>query len=97
MTASSYSSYPSYYARLNVRYGWRATTRNKKQWLQLDLRTIKKITAVATQGFYAGSYWVTTYKLTHSIDRLHWVTIKENGIDKVTRTIGVENFCKLFQ
>ncbi|XP_031551872.1 lactadherin-like, partial [Actinia tenebrosa] len=84
MTASSAHSddLAPYKGRINTEgCGWLANVQNKKQWLQIDLRTVKKVTAVVTQGEF-DDYWVTAYKLNHSVDAVHWVTVKKNGIEK---------------
>ena len=61
-------------ARLNQRSGhgsigaWYARHNNQKQWLQVDLGRVTKVTGCATQGRYDGHQWVTRYKISYSKD-----------------------------
>lgn len=45
---------------------------NKYQWLQIDLGERTEITAVATQGGYGSSDWVTNYLLMFSDSGRNW-------------------------
>lgn len=45
---------------------------NKYQWLQIDLGERTEITAVATQGGYGSSDWVTSYLLMFSDSGRNW-------------------------
>lgn len=45
---------------------------NKYQWLQIDLGERTEITAVATQGGYGSSDWVTSYLLMFSDSGQNW-------------------------
>lgn len=81
-----------YRARINAGYGW-LTSGRKNQYLQVDLRTIKKITAVATQGSPKG-YWVKTYKLSYSVtgDNKHWSFFNITGETKVYEIVALYRF-----
>ena len=46
--------------------GWSPLVSHKYQWLQIDLGERMEITAVATQGGYGSSNWVTSYLLMFS-------------------------------
>ncbi|XP_027059482.1 neurogenic locus Notch protein-like [Pocillopora damicornis] len=46
--------------------GWSAKYNNAKQWLQIDLGALFRVTAVATQGRSNYNQWVTKYKLQYS-------------------------------
>ncbi|EPY72503.1 hypothetical protein CB1_002137002 [Camelus ferus] len=53
----------------------------KNQWLQTDLGERVKVTAVATQGRYGGSDWVTSYVLMSSDSGRNWKQYQqEEGI-----------------
>ncbi|KAJ7358755.1 hypothetical protein OS493_021531 [Desmophyllum pertusum] len=52
---------------------WCANTENKAQYLQVDLKEVRNISGVATQGSAMGS-WVTEYMLNYSTDGLQWET-----------------------
>ncbi|OWK16571.1 hypothetical protein Celaphus_00003954 [Cervus elaphus hippelaphus] len=52
--------------------GWSPLVSNKYQWLQIDLGERMEITAVATQGGYGSSNWVTSYLLMFSDSGRNW-------------------------
>nr|XP_058899699.1 contactin-associated protein-like 4 isoform X6 [Kogia breviceps] len=69
------SSHGPGFARLNRRDGaggWSPLVSNKYQWLQIDLGERMEITAVATQGGYGSSNWVTSYLLMSSDSGRNW-------------------------
>nr|XP_006007056.1 PREDICTED: contactin-associated protein-like 4 [Latimeria chalumnae] len=69
------SSHSPGFAKLNRREGaggWSPMLSNKYQWLQIDLGERTEITAVATQGTYGSSDWVTSYLLMFSDTGRNW-------------------------
>ncbi|ELK14425.1 Contactin-associated protein-like 3, partial [Pteropus alecto] len=52
--------------------GWTPFVSNKYQWLQIDLGERMEVTAVATQGRYGSSDWVTNYLLMFSDGGRNW-------------------------
>uniref|UniRef100_A0A3B5MXX6 Uncharacterized protein n=1 Tax=Xiphophorus couchianus TaxID=32473 RepID=A0A3B5MXX6_9TELE len=52
--------------------GWSPLSSDRYQWLQVDLGERTKITAVATQGRYGSSDWLTSYQLTFSDTGHNW-------------------------
>ncbi|XP_036451045.1 contactin-associated protein-like 5 [Colossoma macropomum] len=63
------------YAKLNRRDGaggWSPLDLNKYQWLEINLEERTEITAVATQGRYGSSDWVTSYLLMFSDTGHNW-------------------------
>ncbi|XP_057567734.1 contactin-associated protein-like 4 isoform X7 [Hippopotamus amphibius kiboko] len=69
------SSHGPGFARLNRRDGaggWSPLVSNQYQWLQIDLGERMEITAVATQGGYGSSDWVTSYLLMFSDSGGNW-------------------------
>ncbi|KAM6225094.1 contactin-associated protein-like 4 isoform 2-T2 [Rhynchocyon petersi] len=68
------SSHGPGFARLNRRDagGWSPLVSNKYQWLQVDLGERMEVTAVATQGGYGSSNWVTSYLLMFSDSGRNW-------------------------
>ncbi|XP_058520148.1 contactin-associated protein-like 5 [Ochotona princeps] len=62
-------------AQLNRRVGtggWSPANSSAQQWLQMDLGNRVEITAVATQGRYGSSDWVTSYSLMFSDTGHNW-------------------------
>uniref|UniRef100_A0A665XFZ5 Contactin associated protein like 3 n=1 Tax=Echeneis naucrates TaxID=173247 RepID=A0A665XFZ5_ECHNA len=69
------SSHAPGFAKLNRREGaggWSPLTSDRYQWLQVDLGERTKITAVATQGRYGSSDWLTSYLLMFSDTGHNW-------------------------
>ncbi|XP_016858805.1 contactin-associated protein-like 5 isoform X1 [Homo sapiens] len=67
-------------AQLNWRVGtggWSPADSNAQQWLQMDLGNRVEITAVATQGRYGSSDWVTSYSLMFSDTGRNWKQYKQ--------------------
>ncbi|XP_044938972.1 contactin-associated protein-like 3 [Mustela putorius furo] len=52
--------------------GWSPLVSDKYQWLQVDLGERMEVTAVATQGGYGSSDWVTSYVLMFSDGGRNW-------------------------
>lgn len=52
--------------------GWSPLESNEQQWLQVDLGDRVEIVAVATQGRYGSSDWVTNYALMFSDTGRNW-------------------------
>ncbi|XP_036110086.1 contactin-associated protein-like 5 isoform X2 [Molossus molossus] len=62
-------------AQLNWRVGtggWSPEDSDARQWLQMDLGSRVEVTAVATQGRYGSSDWVTSYSLMFSDTGHNW-------------------------
>ena len=88
--SSSYSSYyKPHFARLRgLKRGWTpllADRDSKNSFLQIDLRAVYSICAVATQGEHGNDFdeWTKSYKLQFSLNGSTWAYYKENGTDKV--------------
>ncbi|XP_055457438.1 contactin-associated protein like 5-1-like isoform X1 [Psammomys obesus] len=67
-------------AQLNWRMGtggWSPADSNDQQWLQVDLGNRVEITAVAMQGRYGSSDWVTSYRLMFSDTGHNWQQYKQ--------------------
>ncbi|XP_029394544.1 contactin-associated protein like 5-2 [Mus pahari] len=79
-------------AQLNGRMGtggWSPADSSAHQWLQLDLGNRVEITAVATQGRYGSSDWVTSYSLIFSDTGHNWQQYKQE--DSIWTFIGNMN------
>ena len=57
--------------RLNARYGWLAASNTLGQFMQIDLRKVKTVSGVVTQGRQDWYEWVTAFA----------VQVSENGAD----------------
>ncbi|XP_040593711.1 contactin-associated protein-like 5 isoform X2 [Mesocricetus auratus] len=79
-------------AQLNWRMGtggWSPADSNAQQWLQMDLGNRVEITAVATQGRYGSSDWVTSYRLMFSDTGHNWQQYKQE--DSIWTFVGNMN------
>ncbi|MEQ2236961.1 Contactin-associated protein-like 3B, partial [Ilyodon furcidens] len=78
------SSHAPGFAKLNRRDGaggWSPLSSDRYQWLEVDLGERTKITAVATQGRYGSSDWLTSYQLMFSDTGHNWKQYRqEEGI-----------------
>lgn len=61
---------------------------SKYQWLEIDLGERTEVTAVATQGRYGSSDWVTRYHLMFSDTGHNWKQFQQEG------SIGVSSSFK---
>ncbi|XP_072219994.1 contactin-associated protein-like 4 [Leuresthes tenuis] len=69
------SSHAPGFAKLNRRDGaggWSPLVSDRYQWLEVDLGERTRITAVATQGRYGSSDWLTSYLLMFSDTGHNW-------------------------
>ncbi|XP_061115770.1 contactin-associated protein-like 5 [Conger conger] len=70
------------FAKLNRRDGaggWSPLESNKYQWLQIDFGQRTDIRAIATQGRYGSSDWVTSYLLMFSDSSRNWKQYRQEG------------------
>lgn len=65
--------------------GWSARHNNHRQWIQVDLRRIIKLTVISTQGRKLAKQWVTRYTVSYSVDCVHFVPYKQRDRLKVWR------------
>ncbi|XP_072544922.1 contactin-associated protein-like 2a [Salminus brasiliensis] len=76
------SGYAPGYAKLNRRGGaggWSPLDSDHYQWLQVDLGSRKQVTAIATQGRYSSSDWITRYRLLYSDTGRNWKPYHQDG------------------
>lgn len=81
ITASSSISYrPAHDARLDSTTSVWAPKYLNNQWLQVDMRKMVEIHAIATQGHFSLPRWVKTYTLQYSNDGLVYTDYKDGRI-----------------
>lgn len=96
ITASSYkrSWWGDYWkpslARLNAQgrvNAWQAQANNHKQWLQIDLLKVKKVTAIVTQGCksLSSEMYVKAYTVQYSDQGVQWKSYRQKSsmVDKI--------------
>jgi len=82
--ANNHVGYRPQNARLNdtsKEANWSAAANNKDQWIQVDLGSIVKVKAVATQGRHSWDQWVTAYRIGYSLDGRNWSFYRQDGRD----------------
>ncbi|XP_063300366.1 retinoschisin [Pelobates fuscus] len=99
-----YSSWTPNKARLNGQgFGcaWLAKIQDNGQWLQIDLRDVKVISGIMTQGRCDIDEWTTKYSVQYRLDEtLNWVYYKDQtGNNRVfygnsDRSSTVQNFLR---
>ncbi|XP_055979905.1 contactin-associated protein-like 2 [Sorex fumeus] len=75
-------SYSPGYAKINKRGGaggWSPSDSDHYQWLQVDFGNRKQISAIATQGRYSSSDWVTQYRMLYSDTGRNWKPYHQDG------------------
>ncbi|XP_029391390.1 contactin-associated protein-like 2 isoform X1 [Mus pahari] len=81
-SSSLSSSYAPGYAKINKRGGaggWSPSDSDHYQWLQVDFGNRKQISAIATQGRYSSSDWVTQYRMLYSDTGRNWKPYHQDG------------------
>ncbi|PFX25811.1 Nidogen-1 [Stylophora pistillata] len=80
----NHARYGASRARLHLKewpQGWNAQQFDLSPWLQIDLDTVRTVTAAATQGYgeEKEKQWVKTYELMTSVDGERWTVYREGG------------------
>ena len=80
-------------ARLNRPSGggktgaWSSKTNDANQWIQVTFSENTEVTQVGIQGRYDYDQWVTKFKVSYSLDGLHFTTQSK------VRYIDLKNYC----
>uniref|UniRef100_A0A8I5NAL2 F5/8 type C domain-containing protein n=1 Tax=Papio anubis TaxID=9555 RepID=A0A8I5NAL2_PAPAN len=90
-----YSSWTANKARLNSQgFGcaWLSKFQDSSQWLQIDLKEIKVISGILTQGRCDIDEWMTKYSVQYRTDeRLNWIYYKDQtGNNRAQRQTAIE-------
>lgn len=84
----NHARYGASRARLHLKewpQGWNAQKFDLSPWLQIDLGTVRTVTAAATQGYgeEKEKQWVKTYELMTSVDGERWTVYREGGRKRI--------------
>jgi len=83
-SSSAYNGrYTAPNGRLHKPFCWIARHNNHNQWFKVDFLRTTTVRKIVTQGRRDANQWVTRYKLTYSLDTLHWPTYRQRSQDKV--------------
>ncbi|XP_055445388.1 contactin-associated protein-like 2 [Bubalus kerabau] len=81
-SSSMSGSYSPGYAKINKRGGaggWSPSDSDHYQWLQVNFGNRKQLSAIATQGRYSSSDWVTQYRMLYSDTGRNWKPYHQDG------------------
>ncbi|XP_061732556.1 macrophage mannose receptor 1 isoform X2 [Nerophis ophidion] len=77
--SSSMGSYTPNKARLNGNSCWRPLGNPAGSWIQVHLGQKRKVTGIVIQGCPNNDYWVTRFKMQHSMDGWTWTDYTADG------------------
>ncbi|XP_055010163.1 macrophage mannose receptor 1 [Boleophthalmus pectinirostris] len=66
-------------ARLNGNSCWMPSGVPSSSWIQVNLGQTKKVTGIVIQGCPQNDYWVTKFKVQHSVDEVIWKDYTADG------------------
>eukprot|EP00064_Thunnus_orientalis_P014935 superscaffoldBa00002682_g14983 len=100
-SSESSFSYAAHNAKLNRRDGaggWSPMVTDREPWLQVDLRDRMEVTAVATQGRYDSSDWVSSYLLLYSDTGQAWKQYRqEDSVGTVIENLDLDSYRQVLQ
>ena len=67
---------------------WCSNSRQRGEWLKIDLARKMIVTNIATQGRPDTNTWVRSYKISFSQDDHKWEVYKEHGVEKVKEDLS---------
>ncbi|ELU01008.1 hypothetical protein CAPTEDRAFT_195559 [Capitella teleta] len=80
--SSIYSeSYSPAHSRLTATSSWLRVYSDSEPWLQVEFEASMPIIAIDTKGY--SSYYVTEYKISHSMDGLTWIWYENDASPRV--------------
>ncbi|KAM6975835.1 uncharacterized protein LKV04_015092 [Tautogolabrus adspersus] len=77
--SSSMGGFSPSQARLNGNSCWRPSGSASSSWIQVNLGQTRKITGIVIQGCPQYDYWVTKFKIQHSMDGTTWTDHTPDG------------------
>ncbi len=96
ITASSFygGGYEPWRGRLfdlSTTANWSAQTNDANQYLQIDLGKVRPVDAILTQGRHNANQWVTSYRLSYSLDGNTWIDYPPVLTGNTNQTTVVKN------
>ncbi|XP_074546917.1 uncharacterized protein LOC141805663 [Halichoeres trimaculatus] len=77
--SSSIGGFSASQARLNGNSCWRPSGSVTSSWIQVNLGQTRKVTGIVIQGCPQSDYWVTKFKIQHSMDGATWTDYTADG------------------
>lgn len=62
---------------------WSSKTNDANQWIQVTFCEVTKVTKVGIQGRYDYDQWVTKFKVSYSLDGVHFTTQSKVSLIKL--------------
>ncbi|XP_015756081.1 PREDICTED: uncharacterized protein LOC107335265 [Acropora digitifera] len=82
-SSSAYNArYTAPNGRLHGAFCWIARYNNRNQWFKVDFGQSTTIRKIVTQGRKDANQWVKQYRLSYSLDTLHWAVYRQRSQDK---------------
>ncbi|KAM8828848.1 secretory phospholipase A2 receptor isoform 3-T3 [Spinachia spinachia] len=66
-------------ARLNGNSCWRPSGSPTSSWIQVNLGQTRKVTGIVVQGCPQNDFWLTEFKIQHSMDETSWTDYTADG------------------
>ncbi|KAF5909901.1 contactin-associated protein-like 5, partial [Clarias magur] len=82
-SSKSSDKHSPHFAKLHTRDGsggWSPDSEDHQPWLQVDLRDRLEVTAVATQGRWGSTDWVSSYQLQYSDSSRTWKSYRQDNM-----------------
>ncbi|XP_068430349.1 uncharacterized protein [Clinocottus analis] len=95
--SSSIGAFTPNKARLNGNSCWMPSGTPTSSWIQVNLGQTRKVTGIVIQGCPQNDYWLTKFKIQHSMDGTSWTDYTadgqffpgaSDGISAVTQLLG---------
>jgi len=76
---------------------WSSRTNDVNQWIQVKFCEVTKVTKVGIQGRYDHDQWVTKFKVSYSLDGVHFTTQSKVSVMKllIERSLNVANVTEI--
>lgn len=88
----TYSTYNPWDGRLGSSSGW--VGNDSGSWLQVDLGEERMVYGVAVQGYHSSTYYISSYKISYSVDGNLFVYAKYQGSDVFPGTSSYDQITK---
>nr|XP_040053507.1 macrophage mannose receptor 1 [Gasterosteus aculeatus aculeatus] len=77
--SSSAGAYTPTEARLNGNSCWMPSGNPTSSWIQVNLGQTRKVTGIVVQGCPQNDFWLTEFKIQHSVDGTRWTDYTADG------------------
>lgn len=72
---------------ISVRCAWLSKFNDQYQWIQIDLKEVKVVSGILTQGRCDADEWITKYSVQYrTMETLNWIYYKDQTGNNRVRT-----------